>query len=441
MSRWSKLGLRVSVVVVAALLLMPVAVSADDGVSTGKIIFGRSFELADGERLDGDLAVFGGDVTLREGSILDGDALVAGGNLDAAGEIDGDVVIFGGNANLRSTVEVDGDVITLGGTTTTAEGAVVRGRTSEGFSIDVVPDLRAPDITPPGWGVSRGDRSWVLTWFLRGIRALGGALVLSLLALLVLSLWPKQTEQVATTVWRFPAASFGFGLLTLLVIPGLMVLLTVLIVTVCVVPLLALAAAVAWLFGWIALGLLVGRRVLVALKARNAIQLWQAALGVFLISLLGALPCVGWLVWTIGGAFGMGAAILTRFGTQPYGSEQAGEEPELDDRQLALPEEDLEQAEYGVVEAWDEGGGVERMEDAESMSAEERPEEAPAGDELERISGIGPVFAARLRGRGITTFAQVAQMSSEELAEIVELFPERVVEDDWVGQAKELAEG
>jgi hypothetical protein len=175
--------------------------------------------------------------------------------------------------------------------------------------------------------------------FLRGLNALGTALVLALLALLVVSLWPKPTGLVANTVWRSPAASFGVGLLTLLVVAGLVVLL---IITICLSPLLALATAVAWLFGWIALGWLVGRRLLAALKAKNVAPVWEAGLGVFLITLLGAVPCIGWLVWLVGGAFGLGAVVLTRFGSQRYNGTQPAPPPEPSDVLPAgpiLPEE------------------------------------------------------------------------------------------------------
>jgi len=70
------------------------------------------------------------------------------------------------------------------------------------------------------------------------------------------------------------------------------------------------------------------------------------------------------------------------------------------------------------------------------------PEEGPqAEDDLSRIVGIGPVFHLRLREAGITTFAQVAAATPEELAAITEQSVDRVVRDDWIGQAKQLAAG
>ena len=422
-----KRRLWIVLLVLVALLLPASTALADNGGNSGKVVFGNDFVLEAGERLDGDLAVFGGDVTLEAGSVVDGDLLAMGGAVTLAGEVNGDVVIFGGNAELAATAVVDGDVIALGGNIDRAESAVVRGNTSEGFSFRFVPRIRPP--SPPGvWRSWEYSANPFLSLLLRGLRALGTGLLLALLALLIVSLWPKQTDLVVSTVWRSPAASFGVGLLTLLVVAGLMVLLAI---TICLSPfalLLGLATAVALLLGWVALGWLVGRRLLAALKAKDVAPLWEAALGVFLITLVGAIPCLGGLVWLVGGAFGLGAVVLTRFGTQRYN----GDRPTPP---LPLP------AETPPVEPAEPEAEVALLEEIEPDLVEEAlPEAVPAeGDDLERIHGIGPVFAARLREAGITTFAQLAATGPEDLAAIVELFPERVVEDGWIGQARELA--
>lgn len=55
-------------------------------------------------------------------------------------------------------------------------------------------------------------------------------------------------------------------------------------------------------------------------------------------------------------------------------------------------------------------------------------------DDLEEINGIGPVFATRLADRGITTFAALAAVHADELAEAIDTSPARV--QDWIDQAK-----
>jgi predicted flap endonuclease-1-like 5' DNA nuclease len=68
------------------------------------------------------------------------------------------------------------------------------------------------------------------------------------------------------------------------------------------------------------------------------------------------------------------------------------------------------------------------------------PESAPEPDQLERIKGIGPAFAQRLRKAGITTFAQLAQLSPERIVEIIHPEPRQAIDPaSWIAQAKELA--
>lgn len=63
-------------------------------------------------------------------------------------------------------------------------------------------------------------------------------------------------------------------------------------------------------------------------------------------------------------------------------------------------------------------------------------------DDLERIRGIGPKVAARLREAGLTTFTEVAHRSPAELAAAAHsanISADRVADEDWVGQAAKLA--
>lgn len=66
------------------------------------------------------------------------------------------------------------------------------------------------------------------------------------------------------------------------------------------------------------------------------------------------------------------------------------------------------------------------------------------GDDLTRIKGLGPKLAATLRDLGVTTFAQIAAWDEAEIDRIdsqLGRFKGRIRRDDWVGQAKLLAQG
>jgi NADH-quinone oxidoreductase subunit E len=66
--------------------------------------------------------------------------------------------------------------------------------------------------------------------------------------------------------------------------------------------------------------------------------------------------------------------------------------------------------------------------------------QSPAGDDLKRISGIGPKLSNVLTGHGVVTFAQLAQMDEAALASLdAELGLEgRILRDDWAGQARAI---
>ena len=69
---------------------------------------------------------------------------------------------------------------------------------------------------------------------------------------------------------------------------------------------------------------------------------------------------------------------------------------------------------------------------------------ANGGDDLTRIKGVGPKLVAVLNGLGVTSFAQIAAWDDAKIDRIdAELgrFQGRIRRDDWVGQAKLLAEG
>ena len=65
------------------------------------------------------------------------------------------------------------------------------------------------------------------------------------------------------------------------------------------------------------------------------------------------------------------------------------------------------------------------------------------GDDLSQISGVGPVIVGKLNDAGITTFAQIAAWTDEDVEAIEEKlsFKGRVGREEWIKQAKELAKG
>jgi hypothetical protein len=284
--------------------------------------FGEDFTLESGEELDGDLVVFGGNVVLEEDSFVDGIVFIMGGSATVAGEIDNELVVFGGNVELKSTAFIGSDVVAWGGQVERAEGAVVKGNVLTGVTAGF---FRGPSIVrvvplPPTPGrvpLEAGTR-FLFNTMMDIFKAVITALALMALGLLVVLFLPKQTETVAQAVLAAPLPSLGVGFLTAVVAVGLTALL---VITICLSPIalfIGLATTAAGFFGWIAVGLLVGQKLLEGLKVQEPAPLLAVVIGVLLISLISALPCLGFFVFLGVASLGLGGVTLTRFGTMSY---------------------------------------------------------------------------------------------------------------------------
>ena len=103
---------------------------------------------------------------------------------------------------------------------------------------------------------------------------------------------------------------------------------------------------------------------------------------------------------------------------------------------------------------------AEKAKPAEQPKAAEKPkaapkakaaEDAPAAifsapkgeaDDLKKISGVGPVLEKKLHAFGVTQYAQIAAFTKDDIAKLDEAlnFKGRIERDDWIGQAKALAD-
>ncbi len=315
----------VPVVVLVAALALPGPAYAGQG-EQGQVIFGGTFTLESGEVLNGDLVIFGGSVELEEGSIVDGDVLLFGGNAEVHGEIGGDLALLGGNADLGPSAVIGGDVVTLGGNVHRAQGAVVEGDfvSAEGFYLpfdfelpnlpDIGDTVRIRPFGRSSFGPFFSPVTGILWFILR-------SLLVAALAILVVLFWPKPAERAGNAAVSQPIISGGLGCLTLIVVPILSILMAITIIGLPVSFLTVVALVVAVVFGWIAIGVEVGRRMAEAFD-------WElhpaAAAGIgtlavsFVVGGIGLIPCIGWLAPLLVGAAGLGAVILTRFGSREY---------------------------------------------------------------------------------------------------------------------------
>jgi hypothetical protein len=312
-------------------LASPLALA--QGPDGDRFVVGQSFTLPAGEKVNGNLTVMGGAATLESGSAVQGDVAVFGGNLTVAGTVQGNVAIFGGLVTLQKGAVVNGNLAALGGTIERDPDAVVSGEIFDGLpfpfplsQLELLNELPAAPQKPwpplaPAQRTAEGGVLGVLgSLVLWQLSAFGLAFILALLGIVAISVAPKAMERIASAASSDTLVSFGAGLLTLVV--GF--LLGLLLLIACCIGLLGwLALGIAWLVGWLAVGLWLGQRLLQALNVRNASSIGEVALGVVLITVLSRVPwCIGFFFGAIVGCIGLGAVVLTRFGTQPPASKQ-----------------------------------------------------------------------------------------------------------------------
>ena len=339
----------------AALLLLTAAspVWAAQGGSGG-VHFGP-YTLAPGDSVTGDLVVFG-PVTLGQGSSLTGDLTTFGaleireeatvrgdvavfGAADIAGTVEGDV-FSAGELRLDSTAHIQGDVSSTG-TVTQEEGAVVEGEIQKAeriqgfnwnfpFGPSTFDNGDGPE--PPIRGTQPSQPLWLQALW-KVVRSVLTIVVLGLFALFFVSLWPQHVGRVAETIVNVPLPAFGVGLLVFI---GAALVLVILVITICLSPLAvvgALIVGVGAALGWVALGSVLGERVLHGIfKVEQASPVATAVLGTVLLTILAVLVQVTWdwlpliLIWPLI-ALGVGAVTLTQFGTRPYAATGAALPP------------------------------------------------------------------------------------------------------------------
>jgi len=80
---------------------------------------------------------------------------------------------------------------------------------------------------------------------------------------------------------------------------------------------------------------------------------------------------------------------------------------------------------------------------AEKAADKPKAKKAAGGDDLKQLSGVGPALEKKLHDAGVTTFAQIAAWTEEDVAAMDEKlsFKGRIEREGWIAQAAELAKG
>lgn len=291
--------------------IVPIA-HASDGRGDS-VLFGDSTVISE-EETTGDLVVLGGDLEIR-GRVV-GDVVSLGGKVTLGGEVTGDIVSLGGGVDLKSTSVIGGNLIVMGGLDKET-GARIGGVTRE-----IKPEtVNRPSVSAPSNPGLAQPFNPLLDFVSRLVRIIVVTISLLAVSLLIVLFFPSQVDLVKETVKISPIWSASIGLLTVVVAIVLSPVLVISLLGIPLVPVLWLALTAGIFVGFVGLGQLVGERLFEAFRIRRSVPLVTILSGTFLLIgfvalLSGAFSnCLGIVAFTLVSMPGLGAVVLTRFGT------------------------------------------------------------------------------------------------------------------------------
>ena len=252
---------------------------------------------------DKNIVKIGSDVTIEKGQKVHS-VVAIGGQITVSGAVEKSVVAVGGSVVLTKTAVVKGNVISLGGVIVMARDAEVRGDLTEINSDNLYETLTtALSSEWEGW-------SWIFA-----VISLSIFLVILVLALLIAALLPKPVRIVSEAIRENTFKVILCGILGLVLIAPLALLLTISVVGIALIPLEVIFVVCSVLRGFCGVGQLFGAKLFRLLKRSEPGIVRETFWGLVILWLIGWIPYVGWMVKAIAIVIGLGATLVSRFGT------------------------------------------------------------------------------------------------------------------------------
>jgi cytoskeletal protein CcmA (bactofilin family) len=269
-------------------------------------VFRKDIVVEEGEIQD-NIISFGGEIRI-EGTVTDS-VINFGGTIIIEGEVEKTVVGFGSDIILKSTARIQGDVLSLGGTLDKDPGAIIKGDTVYFSTSDEV-----SKFFKEGFAGVFGFSVLPLLIIFRLITLV----IWFILAIILVTIFPKQisfaSNQIRTSFWPI----FGTGILSIIIFTGLIIFSVFLCFILIGIPiLLALAAIgiVIKIFGRVVIFYFLGDWIFKAFGGKQASGLLAVILGLLLFGLLGFIPVIGSLLSFVLSIIGWGVVIRTKFGS------------------------------------------------------------------------------------------------------------------------------
>lgn len=245
---------------------------------------------------DRSIIKIGSDVHIEKDMRVE-DAVAVGGSVYVDGIVDGDAVAVGGTIHLGEEAIIHGDAVTIGGDIDQAEGSMIYGDIVDVGTFNFKNIFEGKHF----FGGYRGIPKFFTIIPLIGLFAL--VLLLSVLI-------PTELGTVASNIKNEPIIMFLWGMLGVILIVPLAVMLAISIIGIALIPLEVLAVFLASLIGYIAVAIMIGKKLLKALNNDNPSVALSAILGILILWLVGLIPIFGSIVKVIAWIIGFGAVII-----------------------------------------------------------------------------------------------------------------------------------
>lgn len=260
------------------------------------------------------ISAVGGNIYITEGGDLSGNVVLAGGNVRLTAPVAGDATIaagtlivsdrIGGGLKTRADLvrinpkaEIDGDFEYWSPQEALIdEGAIVTGETN--YNQVTMPEMETRHMKDVLVGFK------VFSNFVGFISAL-------VIGLLIVRFYPRFTQKVAKTVLDKPLASFGAGIITVLVLPIFAVVLLISVLGMklgfILLALFSILLCTSRIFAMLLIGQWVGR-----LFSKDLSQSWALIVGALVFYILTLLPGLGPLLSILALLFGLGGVLLAK---------------------------------------------------------------------------------------------------------------------------------
>lgn len=258
----------------------------------------------------------GGKVETGRNSSIAGNATMAGGELVVLGDVQGQLALAGGriylNGRVRGDVDATGGDIELGPQAWI--GGSLRYRSSTALKQDAGAEVRGTIVREPGYAHTPWRERTTEHWWVAGALLLVWAVGLAIVGMVFVAMLPRFAARMADTVRTRTGMSLLLGFVVLIVTPAAALFLLVTGIGVPLGLLLMTGYLSTLMLGYVAAGVVLGQMVLERMNAaRGEKTVWRilwAGLAILILTVLSAIPFLGWLIWLVALLIGMGGLLL-----------------------------------------------------------------------------------------------------------------------------------